>query len=1203
MPNFSYNIIANTEAKRSSSEDSSLLSPPLLQTYPSPTAPTQENQQSNPIAPKFFYSSIHHQYVQNGRVNDIAYSPDGAFISVGSSSTVTVYNTLSHEIVQEYLMSGQINAIDYSPDGYFVSIGGDDNKVTVYSTSSFSIVHEYLIYAQVNAIKYSPDGNFIAIGGGNKEMTIFDTTSHKVVSTYNNGGRVYAIAFSPDSNFVTVGGFSNKVTVCNMSSWETKELQQCGEVFAIKYSPDGNFIAVGDDGGKVTIYSISSYEIVYQYQISNLVSAVAYSPDGTFIALGGCDKTLTIYNTTSHQIAKEYNLRREIHAIVYSPDGQFISVGGDDKKVTVYNTTFHQSVSQYQFSDTAIYTIALSPDGNNISLGVGDGRIIVCNTRSFKVVKAYQIDGDVVVYAIAYSPDGVYFAVGGDDERITVYDTRSNQIVYQYERTNVVSAVTFSPDGKFITTGGHDEKITVYDTSSHEIEHEQFLTGGKVYAIAYSPNGEFLAVAGGHTITVYNTCSSFEIVYKRLCENVVNTIAYSPDGSFVSIGGSDGIVQFLEVCNDWKLSYAAPIHFPHSVIGISFVNGIDKDIKADYFTIAVANANVLTTMKIHKHTVTPPEVLLRFQDDKIMDLMKDTNNKLSGLTLNNQGTSLVAYVAEKDRTGLLLQLMNATPSHALIPNTKGRPNGIMRFLEDHYLLRQLNAIADGKNVFKRTTSSIQLNEMVEVLQNLANNQVKSSVSKFLNAGEHNYLKGFVFVANIYALESKTSNIPLALQLEPRSSCAENVYSTWHDLERDDKKRVQLKIMRVLLPDLASFKTLKALTRYNDNKAFEALSVRAAIDANWTKWARKKYLLQLYSYIIWLNSFSIFCETTKQSGVLSPEKRIGFEEVMGLFTGIVVLIGLVYFSYLEFLQMKTLTVSYYWAEKWNLWLWTAKVLSIITVLFRFFFFTLISENIQAYFSAFALLFNWVALFHYMRGFEECAWIIKALYHISANMSYFILILFILMFGFSIVFRALYIGSNDIMEDGEVAAFGNIITSLKTTFFAGIAGDFDLEDLKDTYSASLSLLLMIILLAAVAVIALNALITFIGEKFESVLNERDAILKKEKAKVMLDLYCTMGKDERHMIGWENRWTSIIIPSADLLLENQPYALRNVSRATKDDIMKFQRKLKLVKGDIKTMTDETKREINLMKEEITEIKNMVQMIGKAISTQSQD
>jgi hypothetical protein len=116
--------------------------------------------------------------------------------------------------------------------------------------------------------------------------------------------------------------------------------------------------------------------------------------------------------------------------------------------------------------------------------------------------------------------------------------------------------------------------------------------------------------------------------------------------------------------------------------------------------------------------------------------------------------------------------------------------------------------------------------------------------------------------------------------------------------------------------------------------------------------------------------------------------------------------------------------------------------------------------------------------------------------------------------------------------------------------------------------------------VYIISHNALIAFIGERFDRVLDEKNAVLKKQKARVILDLYCLYGKKRRKEIENENKWTSLVIPAGDLSLEEEPSTLeKNVSRATKED-------MKEMKKEMKEVNVETKKEIMDMKKEMKEV-----------------
>ena len=91
----------------------------------------------------------------------------------------------------------------------------------------------------------------------------------------------------------------------------------------------------------------------------------------------------------------------------------------------------------------------------------------------------------------------------------------------------------------------------------------------------------------------------------------------------------------------------------------------------------------------------------------------------------------------------------------------------------------------------------------------------------------------------------------------------------------------------------------------------------------------------------------------------------------------------------------------------------------------------------------------------------------------------------------------------------APFANVPTSLLTTFMAGIVGDLDPEEFWKTHSIIILIVLLVLLLFFVLVIAMIALIAFISERFEVVLDEKNAELKSQKAAIILDILCLFSK----------------------------------------------------------------------------------------------
>jgi len=258
-------------------------------------------------------------------------------------------------------------------------------------------------------------------------------------------------------------------------------------------------------------------------------------------------------------------------------------------------------------------------------------------------------------------------------------------------------------------------------------------------------------------------------------------------------------------------------------------------------------------------------------------------------------------------------------------------------------------------------------------------------------------------------------------------------------------------------------------------------------------------------------------------------------------------------------------------------WTAKALALATVVLRFFY----HENLlaNAFTSAASLFLSWFLTFFYLRGFENVAWIVIALSSIAKSMKYFVLVLAIIIFTFALVLRAIYDGG----KYPDTPAFGNIWKAFRTTLFAGMFGDFDLDILDQTFSRELAEIVMVIMLTVVLLISLNALIAFISDAFEKVLAQKQGVLKKQRAQMIVEAYSSLTEEERTTVQERHRWTSLVIPVATLEVQEPKAADKNYAKATKEDMKILSKTIKVMKKDIDT--------IKVMKKDIDEVKDGIE------------
>ena len=156
--------------------------------------------------------------------------------------------------------------------------------------------------------------------------------------------------------------------------------------------------------------------------------------------------------------------------------------------------------------------------------GEGDGTLRICNWKLPQPLLAFLVPTEedlkspigVWIKAMALSPDGRSVALGRENGKIEVYDTPAltHGSLLNPEAVNQmrpVEAIAFSPDGKSLAASilkyspGPDRsilrrtecEITIRSMPLGRPVNVVTTTGDLVRALAFSPDGRFLAIGGG----------------------------------------------------------------------------------------------------------------------------------------------------------------------------------------------------------------------------------------------------------------------------------------------------------------------------------------------------------------------------------------------------------------------------------------------------------------------------------------------------------------------------------------------------------------------------------------------------------------------------------------------------------------------------------------------------------------------------------
>ena len=170
---------------------------------------------------------------------------------------------------------------------------------------------------------------------------------------------------------------------------------------------------------------------------------------------------------------------------------------------------------------------------------------------------------------LAVNPAGQLIASGSRDQTIRLWDVKTgNESGVLRGHTADVLSVKFSPDGKVLASASYDRTIRLWDLKT--LLPTTVLTGHtyRVVNVAFAPDGKQLASAGDHTARLWDiqtgaNVETFVLESKtppgqQRLNGAISAVAYSPDGQMLAIASTLGTVHLVSPASGTILHTLTP---------------------------------------------------------------------------------------------------------------------------------------------------------------------------------------------------------------------------------------------------------------------------------------------------------------------------------------------------------------------------------------------------------------------------------------------------------------------------------------------------------------------------------------------------------------------------------------------------------------------------------------------------------------------
>ncbi len=486
-------------------------------------------------------------------IRSTVFSNDGELIAAGTSEAgtsgglVRIWETDTGSLLHEITFPSYVSAVAFSPESNELVAAVFHDLVFIDPDSGVEL-RRFYFPSNIHGLSYSADGRYLVLEY--EAVTVIDPLDGSVVFETIATTTLVKGALSPDGSILaTTERWHMRIFDVESGVELASFREESILLLDVAFADHGHILATFNEAGQVHLWGVSVSQALPDnppvISISNAATLtesahfwrlsmgeVAFSDTSEWVAFSSGDEFYILEMPTLDPIAI-----LTIEGYVFaSADGQIRVWSAEDTHLKIYDLTLDEIIIEITgLSGECCHDVHLSPDGNTLAFVDGT------TARIYDLDSMEEIYSHQYVQQIHVSPDGDLLGLSGNLE-VVLWDISTQlevRTISGFVTAAPVFNVDFSPDWRYLRWASRG-RMQFMNVETGDLGADFPLSWG-----VFSPDSSLFAGAemgwygdtyAGQVILI-DVHSDEQIgVLQHDPDRMIGTIAFSPDGNLIAVG-------------------------------------------------------------------------------------------------------------------------------------------------------------------------------------------------------------------------------------------------------------------------------------------------------------------------------------------------------------------------------------------------------------------------------------------------------------------------------------------------------------------------------------------------------------------------------------------------------------------------------------------------------------------------------------------